>query len=260
MYPSDRRIPRYALRFVTAVLPFLGACAEPQHHGDWSYEGMTSPGHWGHLSPDYAVCVTGEAQSPVALPGHFQPFTDLELGYQPTLLHVLNNGHTIQVNTPGGNTLKIGPDTYELIEYHFHHPAEHTLANQAFPMELHLVHKSAAGKLAVIGVLLRQGAANAAFDPIWQLFPEEPGTEHHRDGQTLDPKTLLPAVRKGLQYPGSLTTPPCSEGVSWFVLDTPVELSAEQIARFAALIGDNARPIQPRGAEPSSLVPATPSP
>jgi multidrug efflux pump subunit AcrA (membrane-fusion protein) len=115
-------------------------------------------------------------------------------------------------------------------------------------MELHLVHKSGDGRLAVIGVLLRQGAANPSFDPIWQLFPDEPGTEHHRDGQPLDPGTLLPHARHGLQYSGSLTTPPCSEGVSWFVLDTPVELSAEQIARFAALYIDNARRVQPPGA------------
>jgi carbonic anhydrase len=108
-------------------------------------------------------------------------------------------------------------------------------------------------------VLLRQGAANAAFDPIWRLFPERPGIEHHRDGPLLDPKTLLPSVRKGLQYPGSLTTPPCSEGVSWFVLDTPVELSAVQIARFAEVIAENARPLQPRSVAPSTL-PATSSP
>jgi carbonic anhydrase len=117
------------------------------------------------------------------------------------------------------------------------------------------------GKFGIaFGVLLRQGAANASYDPIWRLFPEGPGTEHHRDGQPLDPKTLLPGVLKGLQYPGSLTTPPCSEGVSWFVLDTPVELSAEQIARFAALVGDNARPLQPRGAGPSSPSSSAPSP
>jgi carbonic anhydrase len=125
-------------------------------------------------------------------------------------------------------------------------------------MELHLVHKSAAGRLAVVGVLLRQGAANASFDPIWRLFPDDAGTEHHRDGQPLDPKALLPPVRKGLQYLGSLTTPPCSEGVLWLVLDTPVELSAEQIARFAALFHDNARPLQRRGTGSSS--PATAKP
>jgi carbonic anhydrase len=244
-------VPPNARLLLVALLPLLGACAAPQHHGDWSYEGMTGPAHWGHLSPDYAACALGREQSPIALPGPAQPFADLGIAYRATPLHVLDNGHSFQVNTPGAGTLQVGADTYELVQLHFHHPSEHTLAGQAYAMELHLVHKSRAGKLAVVAVLLKPGAASAAYEPIWRLFPEKEGTAHHNDGPPLDPTTLLPPARKGLTYPGSLTTPPCTEGVSWFVLDAPVELSAEQIARFAERFPDDARPVQPRAAAPA---------
>lgn len=157
----------------------------------------------------------------------------------------INNGHTIQINYAGADTLTIGNDSYALVQYHFHDPSEHTVNGKHSPMEMHLVHQSAAGKLAVVGVLIDEGAHNKAFDPVWANLPKQKGMETHYSAVTVDVDGLLPAVRTSYRYDGSLTTPPCSEGVSWIVMSTPIQLSAAQIGVFMQLIRDNNRPTQP---------------
>jgi carbonic anhydrase len=131
------------------------------------------------------------------------------------------------------------------VQYHFHSPSEHTVKGQHHPMEMHLVHKSADNKLAVIGVFIDEGAHNAAFDPIWSNLPDTKGEEVHVENVMVDVNQLLPASMESYRYDGSLTTPPCSEGVKWIVMTTPIQMSAEQINAFRAIISGNNRPVQP---------------
>jgi carbonic anhydrase len=228
----------------------------PSAHGErvhWGYTGDAGPAAWAGLSAEYSACADGRTQSPIDLPAvsDSQPTTaglnpaDLEAHPERHPDDVVNNGHTVQVNFAGGSSLDVGAERFELLQLHFHAPSEHTLAGREFPMEVHLVHRSEAGVLAVVGVLIAEGRANAAYAPIWEKLPAEAGAQSGLAALTLDVDALLPERRSALRYTGSLTTPPCSEGVRWLVLTEPVELSAEQIAAFAALYDHNNRPTQP---------------
>jgi len=209
------------------------------------------------LSPSYALCGTGREQSPVDLAGakvndkatHSTDYeaADLRIIRQEHVVDVIDNGHTIQVNYDAGSTLQLGEEKYRLVQYHFHAPSEHTVDERHFPMEMHLVHRSAAGRLAVIGVLIEEGAHNPAFDPIWSNLPADTGEEVHLEHVQVDIDELLPESRRSYLYSGSLTTPPCSEGVRWIVGVQPIELSREQIGAFTEIFPANNRPPQPRG-------------
>jgi carbonic anhydrase len=210
----------------------------------WAYEGEAGPEAWGGLSADFRVCALGLEQTPIDLKNAINAETGLvEPAFQPMPLSILNNGHTIQVNCPAGSRTVISGDTFELLQFHFHHPSEHLLAGRPFEMELHFVHKSAAGKLAVLGVFIRLGQENPALAPIWAAMPDKAG-EPNAVGTNIDPAGLLPANRTYFRYHGSLTTPPCSEGVLWTVYQEAIEASESQIRRFAALFPVNARPVQ----------------
>ena len=222
----------------------------------WHYEGAEGPEHWGKLSPKFATCGSGRSQSPIdiANPKSGSATATFKLQFPPSTLSVahhehladgINNGHTIQINYAGADTLTIGNDSYALAQYHFHGPSEHTINGKHSPMEMHLVHKSAAGKLAVVGVLINEGTHNKAFDPVWAKLPKQKGVETHYPAVTVDVDDLLPSVHTSYRYDGSLTTPPCSEGVNWIIMRTPIQLSAEQIRAFTELIPDNNRPVQP---------------
>jgi carbonic anhydrase len=227
----------------------------------WHYEGAEGPAAWGTLSPKFAACGEGTSQSPVDIADTVVGTEPLELktNLLPGALRIahhehvadgINNGHTIQINYEGGDTLTIGNDAYTLVQYHFHHQSEHTVKGRHFPMEMHLVHKAQSGKLAVIGVFIEEGAHNAAFDPIWNNLPKQKGVETHYPSVNVDVDRLLPANRASYRYDGSLTTPPCSEGVRWIVMTTPIQLSADQIKAFTAIIHDNNRPTQPLNGRP----------
>ncbi len=218
-----------------------GAHAAPH----WTYEGAGGPEAWGGLSADFKVCTLGMEQTPIDLKAAIRAQTGLvEPSFQPMPLTILNNGHTIQVNCAAGSRTMISGEAFELLQFHFHHPSEHLLAGKPFELELHFVHKSAAGRLAVLGVFIRLGQENAALAPIWAAMPDQAG-EPVTAGATIDPAALLPLGRQYFRYHGSLTTPPCSEGVLWTVYTDPIEASADQIRRFAALFPVNARPVQP---------------
>ncbi len=236
------------------------AAATSKHDGGparWGYEEGDGPAVWADLSPEYTLCGSGQEQSPIDLTGaevSGQP--TLERNYRSTSLRIIrhehvvdvvDNGHTIQVKYDEGSTLVIGETSYDLKQYHFHAPSEHTVDGEHYPMEMHLVHQSAGGALAVIGVLIAEGAANTAFEPVWAHLPDKPGEEAHLEHVAVNVEDLLPAVHVTYRYPGSLTTPPCSEGVSWLVMIEPIELSAEQIAAFTAIISGNNRPVQTLG-------------
>jgi carbonic anhydrase len=213
---------------------------------EWGYVGQDDPSHWGELSAEYQACKIGAQQSPINLQEAIDAeLSPIQINYQPVPLRILNNGHTIQVNATPGNQITIDGTPFELLQFHFHHPSEHTLMGQAYPMELHLVHKSEAGELAVLGVFLQAGQENAALKPIWDAMPEKPQPEKAIAGVTVPIASLLPAKQDTYRYYGSLTTPPCSETVRWMVFGEPIQVSQAQIDKFAQVFSLNARPVQP---------------
>jgi carbonic anhydrase len=219
-----------------------GAATSAAPH--WSYAGNTGPQHWGALQPDFKVCQLGLEQTPVDLKGGIkgEPGT-VALDYKPLPLRILNNGHTIQVNADTGCSCAIGDTKYDLLQFHFHHPSEHLLSGKAFDLECHFVHKSSAGALAVVGVFIKPGEKNDALAPLFDAMPSKEGPEMKAAG-TIDPSALLPKSGGYFRYMGSLTTPPCSEGLTWTVFREPIEASPDQIKKFASLFPNNARPVQ----------------
>jgi carbonic anhydrase len=214
----------------------------------WSYEGEAGPEHWAELSPDFATCDTGDEQSPVELSTAVpRDLPEIVFEYAPSPLTIQNNGHTIQVDYEAGSSITVGSEAYELVQFHFHAHSEHTIGGETFPLEMHLVHRAEDGALAVIGVLMEEGAANPAFDPVFNNLPAEETERETVEGANVSAGDLLPEGTEYFAYPGSLTTPPCSEGVSWFVLSEFGQLSEEQIRSFTVLFDDNFRPTQPLG-------------
>lgn len=214
----------------------------------WGYAGANGPERWGSLSTDYGVCGSGSQQSPINLvtaDAIHATIGHIRMAYRPVPLRIVNNGHTIQVNYPPGSTLTLRGPTFNLVQFHFHAPSEHTRDGVHYDMELHLVHTDAARNIAVLGVLLTQGAANPALDPIWSNMPAQAGSEKTVAGSMVDASRLVPASDAYFAYVGSLTTPPCTEGVKWVVLTQTASVSREQVQKFKSIIGMNARPVQP---------------
>jgi len=224
-----------------------GAAHPAPAHGKahWTYEGESGPEHWGEMSAEFAACSAGRVQSPidVALVSA-KGGRSFTATYRAVPLQVLHNGHTVQFNTEGGGELVLNGVTFELLQVHFHTPSEHVVSGNRAPLEAHLVHKSAGGALAVIGVFIVPGAENAALAALMEHLPERetPATDY--PFTMIDAAGLLPADRSFTWYLGSLTTPPCSEGVNWHVLSAPVTASEDQIARLGRAMGRNARPPQ----------------
>ena len=242
---------------LSASLVALAACGhtaapaapstDAHHAPHWSYSGEGGPDHWASLEPAFAACGSGKNQSPIDLA--FATPSDIpnvSVHYQPSLIDIVNNGHTIQVNYAAGSYIEVDGVRYDLVQFHFHAPSEHLVNAKRYDAELHLVHKSATGELAVIGVLIEKGADNPAFATVWNALPAEEGPEHTLSAQT-DAAAMLPVLRTTYRYSGSLTTPPCSEGVKWIVMTAPVQMSAAQLAAFTRIIDGNDRPVQPLG-------------
>ncbi len=211
----------------------------------WTYEGDSGPEHWGEMSAEFAACSAGRVQSPIDVSlasAHGE--RGFAASYRPVPLQVLHNGHTVQFNTPGSGELVLNGVTFELLQIHFHTPSEHVVRGQHAPLEAHFVHKSAGGALAVLGVFVIPGAENPALAALIRHLPEHETPAADHPDTAIDPSDLLPAERGFTWYLGSLTTPPCSEGVNWHVLSTPITASPEQIARLERAMGHNARPPQ----------------
>lgn len=227
-----------------AAALLAGVNAAEHAHPHWSYEGETGPNHWADLSSDFKTCQLGLQQTPIDLSSAMQRGTaSIGFAYGPQPLRIVNNGHTIQADVEPGNSISIAGETYHLVQFHFHHPSEHLLDGKAFDMEAHFVHKAASGALAVVGVFIKAGGHNAGLQPIFDQMPASAGTQIEAAGR-FDPAAFFPAERGYYRYMGSLTTPPCSEGLVWTVFHDPIEASPEQIRQFAALFPNNARPIQ----------------
>ncbi|MBI3228809.1 MAG: carbonic anhydrase family protein [Burkholderiales bacterium] len=222
------------------------AYAEDKHAVHWDYQGEGKPENWDKLKEEYATCKLSKEQSPInietkavakaALPA-------LAFGYTPTAAEIVNNGHTIQINLANAGSLKIAADEYKFLQFHFHTPSEEQIDGKNYPLVAHFVHKSEAGKLAVVAVLFKVGKKNETLAPVFAALPAKEGASNKL--ANIDAKAILPTGQKYYAFMGSLTTPPCSDGVRWQVLKDPVEVSAEQLASFTKLYKMNARPVQP---------------
>jgi len=214
-----------------------GAKAHAVH---WDYVGEMGPDKWGN---EFPTCAKGTKQSPLNIVGPFEKSKDvLAVSYKEGALKILNNGHTIQVNVEPGSTLKINKDVYNLLQFHFHRPSEEQIDGKPMAMVAHFVHKNAEGKLAVLGVLLNEGKDNDAIKTIWEKAPKSEGPELVVDGVKFNPAVLVPAALTHYSYEGSLTTPPCTEGVNFFILKTTMDIGKKQVADFP--YKKNARPVQ----------------
>jgi len=240
---TTRRKPRTAVMLGLLVLAAGSAAAQ----AEFAYFGSTGPAFWGRLDPAWEACGSGQEQSPVDF-GKHTVLTALHrrpvpVDYERSTGEIFNNGHTIEIETEGRNVLVLGGVEYELQQFHFHVSSEHTFAGAGSDMELHLVHKSAAGDTAVVGVLLQRGASSGALAPIFAQLPADVEV-HHPLPAPFNPGRFLPVDRAHYRYEGSLTTPPCTEGVHWLVLKDPITVSSEDLAQFHERIHFNARPVQ----------------
>jgi carbonic anhydrase len=226
-----------------------GAATHAQWKTPWSYEGANGPEHWGALDPAYAACKSGKEQSPIDIrQAERVNLPPLKFEYRSGPLKIINNGYTaVRVNyVPGnGNFLTVAGSRYELTQFHFHRPSEEYVDGKPYDMVAHFMHEDASGKVLGVAVFLKAGSANATIQRLWQHMPNTPGKEQEVAGVEVNPADLLPRNSAYYMYMGSLTAPPCTEGVTWIVLKMPVEISPGQIAAFAKLYPHDVRPLQP---------------
>lgn len=252
--------PRASREYIRAKAAALSSHGADSHDGadvhgsdghggaHWSYSGATGPQAWAQLHPEFATCANGKRQSPINIEDSYTlqgPAEPLQFNYSPSNGTVINNGHTIQVDVQGSNILTVRGSAYALQQIHFHSPSEEQVNYRNFAMVAHLVHKNAEGQLAVVAVLLEPGEASVLIDKIWTYMPLDVNDQVHMPPGLLNLKELLPQDQRYYQFIGSLTTPPCTEGVLWMVLKQPVQLSAAQLRLFQQLYPNNARPVQP---------------
>ena len=231
-----------------------GGSDQPATHAGahWSYSGETGPEHWGDLDPAWETCKTGANQSPIDITDPlYSEAANTSFFYTASKGTVVNNGHTIMFTPDSGGYMTIGGERYDLLQIHFHSPSEHLLYSSQFDMEGHLVHKSASGRYAVVATFFANGAANDAVNAIWGLASDAENKETAMT-EPLDPSALLFYQKSYFRYEGSLTTPPCSEGLVWIVLQGVMTASPDQFNKLTGLFGPNARPTQPlNGRTPS---------
>jgi len=215
-----------------------------EHH--WDYSVAHGPEHWGDLDPQYALCKNGHHQSPIDIRNPKKAdLPPIQFNYRTSPLHIIDNGHTIMVNYGSGSFISVGGKKYALKQFHFHRPSEERINGKGYEMVVHLVHADDEGNLAVVAVLLQQGKDNALLHELWNDLPEEKEKEEVLNNVKIDAAGLLPTDRGYYTFPGSLTTPPCSENVTWFVLKHPVTISSAEVEQFAKLYRHDARPTQP---------------
>jgi carbonic anhydrase len=231
-----------AMMSLSAKSPVAQEHAAPH----WSYAGKDGPEHWAELDKAFGTCQVGQRQSPIDIRASTTVASaPIQFAYRPAPMHIVNNGHTIQLNYAPGSFITVGNQRYQLVQFHFHHPSEERINGKSFEMVAHLVHASAEGKLAVVAVLLDTAAEDPATANIWGHLPAHEGPEEQLDNLQIDATSLLPKDRGYFTFMGSLTTPPCSEDVTWFVLKATKHISSRQAAAFASIYPNNARPIQP---------------
>jgi carbonic anhydrase len=236
---------------------------------EWAYHGAASPEHWAALSPAYAACAHDGTQSPIDLAdvALSRGVEDIRMDYRTSGLRIahhqhvtdiLDDGHTIQVTVDEGSRLSTPSDIYDLKQFHFHTPAEHSVDGRVPPMEIHFVHRSESGRFAVLAALVDVGEPNPNLARLIEHLPDGRGESVHRPEVTIDPGVHFTSMTSAYTYQGSFTTPPCTEEVEWIVMGTPLPASRDQIAAFAEKLDGNARPIQELGERRIELRPFTP--
>jgi carbonic anhydrase len=242
MKPNNVSLIHFAVGMLAATSISVTAADEQQH---WSYEGKHGATHWGGMDTSFAQCKFGKEQSPIDIRNaRKSALAPIGFAYAAGAAEIVNNGHTIQVNLRAGGMAKVDATEYKLLQFHFHTPSEESINGESYPMVAHMVHKNAEGKLAVVAVLFREGSKNRGLETVFNAFPKREGDVRSLTGN-FNPVDILPTKRGYYRYIGSLTTPPCSEGVRWFVLKQHVELSKQQIEAFRKIYKMNARPVQP---------------
>lgn len=246
-WPATRALAMAALLAASGIARGEGH-SEGHSAAHWSYGGHSGPQNWASLDPAYLPCGIGRLQSPVdirtaqARPAGLDP---IRFDYQPVASKVIDNGHTLQLKYDPGSSITLGTRRYELKQLHFHMPSEELVDGRSFPMVAHLVHRDHDGWIAVVAVLLVEGAANPLLEAVLEQAPPEKNVERTALFKRVNASALIPARTPYYTLAGSLTTPPCSEGVRWLVMQEPVQVSRDQLARFASLYRGNARPPQP---------------
>lgn len=215
------------------------------HNPHWGYSGYEGPENWATLSADNFAC-SGKNQSPINLSGFIESeLLPIQFSYRQGGNEILNNGHTVQVNYQKGSSINVDGETFELLQFHFHAPSENHINGQSYPMEAHLVHADKRGNLAVVAVMFEEGATNKGWERAWSFMPKHAG-DKNRLTTTVHVNDILPKSRDYYRFNGSLTTPPCSEGVRWLVMKEVVTASKEQMATLSSVLHEpNNRPLQP---------------
>ncbi len=229
------------------ILPFSTLVFAGSGHAGahWGYDDETGPAHWGDMKHEFTTCKTGKQQSPINISSaHSASLPAITFSYQATPLNMVNNGHTIQVNYAPGSHITVAGKQYELLQFHFHSPSENEIDGKPADMVAHLVHKAADGQLGVIGVLMKKGSRNPLIEKLWKHLLTHEG-EYSKAAIKINVEDLLPADRAYYHYSGSLTTPPCSEGVNWMVLKNTVDVSVAQTGAFTNIFHKSTRPVQP---------------
>lgn len=221
--------------------------ASPPH---WSYSGESGPSHWSAMDPRFVACGNGKAQSPIDLESRDAKSGkagEFHIDYEKGAVALVNNGHTVQANVSDAkDTVVFDGDTYRLSQFHFHAPSEHVTDGTRFPLEIHFVNEDGRKRVAVVGVMVQLGKPNESLAPVLKSLPatETEKSTNASPPVTVDLASVLPHNHKAYVYTGSLTTPPCTEGVHWIVLTEPIQMSSDQIATFTRLFPDNHRPLQ----------------
>jgi carbonic anhydrase len=211
----------------------------------WTYVGDEGPEHWAQLGGEATTCATGTRQSPIDLSGAKRPQAEtISLDYNSSQATIQNNGHTIIVTPTNGGGITVDGVVYKLKQFHFHSPSEHAINGHRAAFETHFVHQNAKGEYLVLGVMSEVGAADPMLAPLWAYLPSDPGSPLNVPDLLINPRDLMPSQESFYAYAGSLTTPPCTEGVTWMVYTAPLTVSAEQVQAFERLIGPSARPVQ----------------
>lgn len=227
----------------------LAAGASQASEVQWGYIGKGGPEHWGKLDPAFAICEQGKNQSPVNLTGFVEAELEpITFSYTGLVTEVVNSGRTIEANYTAGSTIQVAGKTFELKQFHFHSPGEHTLNGDSLPLEGYFVHEAQDGSVAVIAVMYTLGEENQGIARLWKQMPNKSGQKAAMASQ-VRAEDLMPEERDYYRYNGSLTIPPCLEGVIWMVMKQTVSVSREQVDEFGKIMHhSNSRPVQPLNA------------
>src|SRR5262245_51634687 len=245
---TNREAGRVLFFATTAIVLALRLRAQETKHSEheWDYGKEHGPAHWGELRPEFSTCAAGHHQSPIDIEKTEKAeLPPIQFQYRESPLRIVDNGHTIQVSYEPGSSIRVGEREYVLKQFHFHQPSEERVHGRRHGMSLHLVHADTAGQLAVVAVMLDTGAENAALPQLWNNLPKEEGKQERRDDVRINAADLLPADRGYYTFDGSLTTPPCTENVTWFVLKQSLAVSSGELAQFSKRYPNDARPTQP---------------